>query len=876
MNHLLKRPLSLIMAILMVLSLIPATPVHVHADGETSVTEVTIGKGLSVLTGQENNPTFQAYPVSNGAMFAVKLDNKDAFCDDKFDGIVTVEVEYLLEKASTSNITIKENFQFAYGSKESSSVKVATPTYFKPGNTAKSKIAVYELSKVTLTGNYKGTQNIAVGILNQTGAYVGICSIKITKGIDTTAPELDTTYNSVYCAAYPDTPTIINKGASKQIFAYITIKKNGDIVSGYDRYQVQKGTKTVLTGKTLALVEQSVFNNVLKEIGPGDYQLILEIYWNVVDASHKVVYDNITYQLNKAHNYTEEVDGTRKPATCVAPGSVTKKCACGDQIVETLPIDPNNHQEVAEAVKENNVAATCTTDGSYDNVVYCSDCNKELSRKTVTVTAPGHTPAEAVKENEIPASCGTDGSYEEVVYCSACDKELSRKPQTVTATGEHVYATETDRKDATCTEDGYVIMACGCGEKNTEVLPKTGHTNAEAVKEKDVAATCTTAGSYDNVVYCSVCNGEISRNTVTVDALGHNYEKDKWEKDDTHHWKPCTNDGCDEKESNEAHSLGQYQADNQGHWKECDICDFTTTKGAHTLKPAWNNQQHWQYCTECDKKGAYGNHKDTNPWEKVDDETHSRICTGCPYTQTAPHDNDKAECVCGHKAAARIGETYYPTLTKALAAAKNGATVTLLADQTADVLSIDPGVTLNLNGKTVKARQVTSFGDIIDSSEDNTGRLNIEDRKNSLIQKGNDQLPVKTETGYAFVEVTGFNQKVKDAESKYIFQPLFEEDAHDLLLAEDTGVSIIVRVSWNYNGEPDHRDFVFSDEMVKAYIASYGKKTEGEYGKQFALRLIGTDAITNLTFTAVVRSAGVEITSQVMSCPSNAEEAPSN
>ncbi len=37
-----------------------------------------------------------------------------------------------------------------------------------------------------------------------------------------------------------------------------------------------------------------------------------------------------------------------------------------------------------------------------------------------------HTPAEAVRENEIPAGWDTDGSYDEVVYCSVCGIELSR------------------------------------------------------------------------------------------------------------------------------------------------------------------------------------------------------------------------------------------------------------------------------------------------------------------------------------------------------------------------------------------------------------------------------------------------------------------
>ena len=39
---------------------------------------------------------------------------------------------------------------------------------------------------------------------------------------------------------------------------------------------------------------------------------------------------------------------------------------------------------------ENEVAPTCTTDGSYDEVVYCSDCGEQLSRTTEKVSALGH------------------------------------------------------------------------------------------------------------------------------------------------------------------------------------------------------------------------------------------------------------------------------------------------------------------------------------------------------------------------------------------------------------------------------------------------------------------------------------------------------
>ena len=50
------------------------------------------------------------------------------------------------------------------------------------------------------------------------------------------------------------------------------------------------------------------------------------------------------------------------------------------------------------------------------------------------------------------------------------------------------------------------------------------HTPADAVVENNVEPTCSVAGGYDLVVYCSECGEEISREHVTVSALGHDYQ----------------------------------------------------------------------------------------------------------------------------------------------------------------------------------------------------------------------------------------------------------------------------------------------------------------------------------------------------------------
>ena len=83
------------------------------------------------------------------------------------------------------------------------------------------------------------------------------------------------------------------------------------------------------------------------------------------------------------------------------------------------------------AIRENVNPASCTENGSYDEVVYCSECGAEMSRTPKTTDALGHTPAAAVTENKVAATYDKAGSYDEVVYCSVCKTEISRTKKTI-------------------------------------------------------------------------------------------------------------------------------------------------------------------------------------------------------------------------------------------------------------------------------------------------------------------------------------------------------------------------------------------------------------------------------------------------------------
>ena len=137
----------------------------------------------------------------------------------------------------------------------------------------------------------------------------------------------------------------------------------------------------------------------------------------------------------------------------------------------------------------------------------------------------GHTPSEAVKENVVDATCLGGGSYDLTIYCSVCGEELSRESVEVEKK-DHTPET-VPGKAATCTQagltEGSKCSVCGIVLTEQEVIP-AAHTSGEAVEENKVAATCTAEGSYEEVVYCTVCEEELSRKKVTVEKADHTLE----------------------------------------------------------------------------------------------------------------------------------------------------------------------------------------------------------------------------------------------------------------------------------------------------------------------------------------------------------------
>lgn len=193
----------------------------------------------------------------------------------------------------------------------------------------------------------------------------------------------------------------------------------------------------------------------------------------------------------------------------------------------------------------------------------CIACNSRT-------TPEDCTPGEPVKENERPSTCRYKGSYDEVIYCTLCNQELSRTSKELELT-EHVYEEGYSSK----VEEGEFIHYKTC--KNCPGKFEIENcTPGNPVRENERKATCNSNGVYHEVTYCKVCGGELKREEKIIDKLEHTISN-KWEADYYYHWHQCS--VCDEKINDTKHTpvdkITKATLDTNGSKKTyCSVCNY--------------------------------------------------------------------------------------------------------------------------------------------------------------------------------------------------------------------------------------------------------------------------------------------------------------
>ena len=354
-----------------------------------------------------------------------------------------------------------------------------------------------------------------------------------------------------------------------------------------------------VSGKFQLVVDELTYSNATKQeyniadlttkvnkicihnyIGP-DFQ------WSDDYSTCKAVY---TCEYNSEHviKVDCDVETTRTEATCEEDGNITHTATgtYNDQKItdvqkETIPAKGHVKGEVKI---ENATESTCEKGGSYDEVVYCTVCNKELSRNTVKTEAKGHKWDNGKVTTE--PTCTEEGV--KTFECTVCGKTKTEK---VEALGHDWNNDFTVDKEATCEETGLKSIHCKrCDIKKDEtVIPAKGHVAGEKKIENATEAVCEAGGSYDEVIYCTVCNKELSRTTVKTEAKGHKWNEGKITTQPT-----CTEEGvktfqcmvCGKTKTEKASALGH-------DWNE----DFTVDKEA-TCEETGLKSIHCKHCDE--------------------------------------------------------------------------------------------------------------------------------------------------------------------------------------------------------------------------------------------------------------------------------------
>ena len=111
---------------------------------------------------------------------------------------------------------------------------------------------------------------------------------------------------------------------------------------------------------------------------------------------------------------------------------------------------PSGHTCTETERRENQIDPTCVANGSYELVIYCLECEKELSRTTIVLAKLPHSSSEWIVDKD--PTCTEEGQRHKI--CEDCGQLMAS--ESVTLLGHNYQITEDIA--ATCTQDGQAVL----------------------------------------------------------------------------------------------------------------------------------------------------------------------------------------------------------------------------------------------------------------------------------------------------------------------------------------------------------------------------------------------------------------------------------
>ena len=203
-------------------------------------------------------------------------------------------------------------------------------------------------------------------------------------------------------------------------------------------------------------------------------------------------------------------------ATCHATGTEGRTVCerCGEEIVAgtEVEINPDNHVLKEDGIL---VEATCSKAGTARYV-----CEHGCEYVTYKAYYADHAWSAEKVDNAgtcVYKECTVCGTIEiiETIVEADCENHTFVDVKGFAAT---------DTKDGLT--DGKKCSKCGLILYGCEKIPMITcvHEAGEVVIENEVQPTCAKEGSFDEVVYCVLCENEISRTTKKIDKVAHTEE----------------------------------------------------------------------------------------------------------------------------------------------------------------------------------------------------------------------------------------------------------------------------------------------------------------------------------------------------------------